>query len=295
MSPIRLSIIIPFYKQIDFLLRGIRSIKVSLDKANISSDFELIIINDSPSFSLNTLQENLDANFEKAFTDHIHILSNKENCGVAISRNVGLDYARGEFIHILDQDDEIREDFYELNLQALQSADWVLSNGYFENLSVNKKHLIYLLSPSLTIDNFILDDFVRSPGQVVFKRSLVSTCRFIAPVKYKGADDRFFWILMYGLSPNMKTKYLSEPLYIAHLHNDNFSHDSQELYRSSKELWDAMPLDVFASKQKLIKRNKLAIDYVLNLNRSMPAFIEYFRYKYRFNRMLRFIIKHTFA
>ncbi len=206
MSQIQLSVIIPFHKQIDFLLRGIRSIKFSLEKAEISVNFELIIINDSPSFSLISLQENLENNFDKAFVDRILIISNKENYGVAISRNVGLDNAKGEFIHILDQDDEISEDFYLLNLQALKTFDWVLCNGYFANINLNKKHLIYLLRPSLNIDNFILDDFVRSPGQVVFKRSLLSNCRFIAPIKYKGADDRFFWILMYGLSPNMKTQ-----------------------------------------------------------------------------------------
>ena len=295
MSQIQLSVIIPFYKQIDFLLRSIRSIKVSLEKAEISAEFELIIINDSPSFPLISLQESLENNFDKAFVDRILILSNKENYGVAISRNVGLDCAKGACIHILDQDDEISEDFYLLNLQALEKADWVLCNGYFVDLNLNKKHLIYLLSPSLNIDNFILDDFVRSPGQVVFKRSLLSNCRFIAPIKYKGADDRFFWILMYGISPNMKTQYLSKPLYIAHLHKDNFSHDSQELYRSCKELWNAMPIDLFANKQNLINRNRLAIDYLLKLDKSLPAFIEYLRYKYRLNRMLRFIIKHTFA
>jgi hypothetical protein len=100
---------------------------------------------------------------------------------------------------------------------------------------------------------------------------------------------------MYGISPNMKTQYLSKPLYIAHLHKDNFSHDSQELYRSCKELWNAMPIDLFANKQNLINRNRLAIDYLLKLDKSLPAFIEYLRYKYRLNRMLRFIIKHTFA
>ncbi len=295
MSQIRLSIIIPFYKQIDFLLRGIRSVKVSLDKAQISTQFELIVINDSPSFSQISLHENLKNNFDKSFVDCIVFLANKENYGVAISRNVGLDCAKGECIHILDQDDEISEDFYLLTLQALEKADWVLCNGYFQNQNLNKKHLIYYFRPSLSIDNFILDDFVRSPGQVVFKSSLIKNCRFKPPIKYKGADDRFFWILMYGLTPNMKTTHLSKPLYSAHLHDDNFSHDSQELYRSSKELWDAMPVDVFAPKQKLMNRNKLAIDYVLNLNRSLPAFIEYLRYKYRINRMLRFIIKYTFA
>ncbi len=295
MSQIRLSIIIPFYQQFDFLLRCIRSVKCSLDKAKLDSNFELIIINDSPRFPQQNLQEQLESHFEKEFVKCIILKLNRENYGVAISRNVGLDCARGSHIHILDQDDEITEDFYLLNLNALENADWVLCNGYFQNQNLNRKHLIYYFRPSLTLDNFILDDFVRSPGQVVFKSSLIRNCRFIAPIMHKGADDRFFWILMYGLSPKMKTAYLSDPLYIAHLHDDNFSNDSQELYRSCKELWNAMPMDVFGSKRKLINRNKLAIDYILNINRSLPAFIEYLRYKYRFNRMLRFIIKFTFA
>lgn len=295
MRPIHLSILIPFYEKIDFLTRCLVSIKAALERAKMIEDFEILLINDSPSILQESLQENLDRNFNGFFLKRIKIRTNPENYGVAISRNIGLDYATGEYIHIIDQDDEIALDFYLLSIQALKSADWVLTNGYFVNNNLKRKHLIYYLKPSLLIDNFILDDFVRSPGQVVFKQSLIGDCRFVKPIKYKGADDRFFWILMYALNPNMKLVYLSSPLYIAHLHKENFSHDSQELYRSCKELWGAMPKDLFSSKRQLVERNILAIDYVLNETKSLPAFIEYVRYKYRLNRMLRFFIKYSFS
>jgi glycosyltransferase involved in cell wall biosynthesis len=74
-------------------------------------DFELIIVNDNP-------------NKPVWFNDkRIRIINNEKNIGGAKSLNVGLDASKGEYIAILDDDDEwISEDKLELQVDAMKKG-----------------------------------------------------------------------------------------------------------------------------------------------------------------------------
>ncbi|TXN73290.1 glycosyltransferase family A protein, partial [Methylobacterium sp. WL8] len=70
------------------------------------TDLEIIVIDDkSTDQSLSTVTdwfEKRSNNFKRAL-----LLSNIDNFGLAASRNIGLEHARGEFVFILDADNEI--------------------------------------------------------------------------------------------------------------------------------------------------------------------------------------------
>lgn len=85
------SVIIPVYNQAAFILDAINSIKQQIWK-----NWELIIINDGSTDSLENTLKKLD------FQYHYH---RQKNQGVSSARNVGIKKAKGEFIAFLDADD----------------------------------------------------------------------------------------------------------------------------------------------------------------------------------------------
>lgn len=130
------SIIMPVYNSATYLNASISSIL-----AQTYSNFELIIVDDNST----------DKSFEicKFFASkdsRIILLETKSNSGAAQARNLGLIYARGEYIYFMDSDDEIDDDLLEVVLQEirLRPADCLkfgISEEYYdsdETLSLKK-------------------------------------------------------------------------------------------------------------------------------------------------------------
>jgi glycosyltransferase involved in cell wall biosynthesis len=91
------SLIIPAYNSKDYIARSIDSALAS-DFANL----EIVIINDGSTDDTQKIIEWYDKNYENV------VSIQKENGGVADTRNVGIKSANGEFIAFLDNDDLIR-------------------------------------------------------------------------------------------------------------------------------------------------------------------------------------------
>ena len=112
------SVIVPVYNKEDVLSRCLNSIK------NQSyTYFEVLLVNDgSKDKSLPILKqyENND--------DRFHVVD-KVNGGASSARNVGLDYARGEYICFVDPDDYIESHYIERLYNAIQQADMAVC-GY---------------------------------------------------------------------------------------------------------------------------------------------------------------------
>ena len=93
------SIIIPAYNSKDYIAR-------SIDSA-LASDFqnlEIVIVNDGSTDDTQKIIDWYDKNYENV------VSIQKENGGVADTRNVGIEHAKGKYIAFLDNDDLIRPD-----------------------------------------------------------------------------------------------------------------------------------------------------------------------------------------
>ncbi len=93
------SLIIPAYNSKDYIAR-------SIDSALASNfdNLEIIIVNDGSTDETQKIIDWYDKNYENVVSIH------KENGGVADTRNVGIEAARGEYIAFMDNDDLIRPD-----------------------------------------------------------------------------------------------------------------------------------------------------------------------------------------
>lgn len=102
MSNVRFSVIMPVYNAENFLSETIRNFFF-----NSSSDFELICINDS---STDNSLEILESYYNQF--SNFKVINLDKNTGVSNARNLGLDYASGEYILFLDSDDFFEVSFF---------------------------------------------------------------------------------------------------------------------------------------------------------------------------------------
>lgn len=176
-----ISIIIPVYN-------GERYLKQCLDSVinQNNPDYEAIIVNDG------SVDLSKDICEEYVRKDSRFKLINKENGGVSIARNVGLQYARGKWICFIDADDWISPDF--LNIEY-PDAD-VIQKGYVDVSNNNTLRESYITTSSvLNRKNEIYKFFVNHRNNQLWNKlisaRLINTQRFNEKVKI-GEDLLFF-------------------------------------------------------------------------------------------------------
>lgn len=104
----KVSVIIPFYKQSEYICDAVESVLNSTYK-----NIEIIVVNDgSPDISPDALREMLPVNIK---------IINQKNYGVCKARNVGIDSATGEYILPLDADDKIAPLYIEKAVKILDT------------------------------------------------------------------------------------------------------------------------------------------------------------------------------
>ncbi len=105
----KLSVIIPAYNSQDYIPRTIATVLSST-----LNDIELVIVDDGSS---DNTREVLSWYTEK-YPKYVKAIF-KENGGVAHTRNVGIEYAHGEYIAFMDNDDMIRPDGFKKLYDAI--------------------------------------------------------------------------------------------------------------------------------------------------------------------------------
>ncbi len=290
MQPMKISIVVPFYEKIHFLERLMNSIEKAIQQS--VHQFEIIVIIDSPETNPETIQALLVKRFH-SFKEQVgfQAIHNSKNSGVAQSRNIGLELATGQWIHFIDQDDCILPFIYTEPLLK-ESVDFILFNGEFiyEN---NLAHAIYFLAPTLNTKHLILDDFIRSPGQVMLKKHFIGHTRFRTAICNKGCDDRFFWIELFANNPDLNAKYIGVKAYQAYLHASNFGNNVKGLYACSIALWEELKANMPLIYQSNIAQNVALLDYLVHRKKSWANISAYIQYQLNANKWIRFIYKRT--
>lgn len=129
-----ISVIVPVYKAEKYIERCVKSI-VSQTYEN----FELILINDGSPDNSGKICDDL------AQKDDRIIVIHKQNGGVAETRNVGIDIARGTYIAFVDADDYIQCDMLEKMLACANESNFdIVMCKYF----IDKKGIITLATMS---------------------------------------------------------------------------------------------------------------------------------------------------
>ena len=121
---IRLSVIIPVYNTEKYLKRCVDSVL-----ENRSVGLEIILVDDGSTDSSPSICDSYSSRF--TFVKTIH----GKNCGPASAKNRGIEIAKGEYVALIDSDDEVKPDMFVKMLETAKAhnADIVGCN-YEERL-----------------------------------------------------------------------------------------------------------------------------------------------------------------
>lgn len=201
-----ISIIIPVYNVEKFIRQCLDSILLQTYK-----NYEVILIDDkSKDESLKIIKE-----YENKYSN-FYVVKNKVNSGPGVSRNKGIDKARGEYIMFIDSDDYIEPNTLEDAINAAKKYNADIVRYDFSRSISNIEYADRKLYPKLkekTIevninegDYFLLE--TAGPCNKLFKRSLIGDSRFPIGI--------YFEDLPFIISNILKAKkiiYLNEVLY----------------------------------------------------------------------------------
>lgn len=176
-----ISVIVPVYNAEKTLRRCVDSIL-----SQEFHDFELLLIDDGSKDESPAICD------EYAKKDKRVRVFHKKNGGVSSARNLGLDYANGDWITFIDADDDVSNGY--LSDISRHSED-VIIKGYKKRFG---KTIIESLSTQDIITNSFLDfvssyitsSLLRGPVYKFYKKNILNNLRFLTDMKI--GEDAWF-------------------------------------------------------------------------------------------------------
>lgn len=235
-----ISIIVPLYhgkKYIDDLIAQVETCKRYLAE-NIK--VELLLSNDAPDDPLDCLNKS-------KLIDVISINTDK-NRGIHGARIRGLEYAKGEYVLFLDQDDKIEPDYLQSQLNKILDVDAVVCKAIHDK---KPKYDAMLPFENVTSKEYMLKQGnpIVSPGQVLIRKSSISEVWKKNILTYNGADDWLLWICM--MSEGKQFAKNDRILFEHVLDGENASWQSVNMMRSEQEIIHIIEINQVLSEEEL--------------------------------------------
>ena len=209
----KISVIVPAYNIENYIGDCILSI-INQDYDNI----EIIVINDGSTDS--TLK--VCAEIQEEYKNRNIIILSQDNMGVSVARNVGLDYASGDFIMFVDGDDSIVRNYASTLFHVLKknNSDIVVCSCQKTFSQEDRKRMADSLvrfsgytrnlKRDEAINEFLLNKHTGSSCEKIYSRNVINNTRFLADIRNN--EDKFFYFQ--SLLRSDRISVIKEPLYI---------------------------------------------------------------------------------
>lgn len=257
MDNIEVSVITPFYYGNEFIYRLAASINRSVSALQYQgdgADVEWIIVNDSPGERVGELPDSEGL--------HVRIVSNDRNEGIHASRVHGLSEAHGDYIVMIDQDDEIAADYLSVMLRTARScpdAEAVVCNELVEEAD-GGVHKLYPRSSDLrrvTDFGYYLNvtNPIQTPGQCLIKSEAIPDAWKKRVISANGSDDLLLWLMM--LTRGARFQAIPHCLVIHHHTGGNLSDSGAMITQSSYEVAEILLQEGFteAGQDRQLRRS----------------------------------------
>jgi len=199
LASIKVSIVIPFYNRIGYLIEAIASAQTQTH-----ANLEIILIDDGSSESIEALTPIIQADQRIAYF-------HQENKGPAAARNLGISQASGKYIAFLDSDDQFEPDKILAQLTFMEKNSLAFSHTNYCRVELNGTPLnTGMLSPKTNIESVypqILTECMIATPTVMVLRSALTHHVFNEHLKI--GEDVCMWI---NLAREMEFGYLGAPL-----------------------------------------------------------------------------------
>ena len=232
----------------------------SLSKASrsLGNQYELIVINDDKNRV--TKQSVIEICAKYGLKNVLVYKENEHNSGQAFSRNEGASLATGEYLHFIDQDDYISDDFYDLLLASSSNKDLLIATPYFSKDSIVMKAYTNLLTftygRAKTICELwylLISNIVYSPGQALISKRSFDMGGGFPVLEKRGADDfAFFYKLVFG-EISVSVAYSKKSSFYYRIHSQQNSKLSSTNDSACEFLENYYPSDI---KQRIVHYSK---------------------------------------
>ncbi|MBE6485720.1 MAG: glycosyltransferase family 2 protein [Methanosphaera stadtmanae] len=239
---VKVSVVIPIYNVEAYLEDCLKSV---LNQT--LTDIEVICVNDgSTDKSLSILEK-------YAKEDKRMIVINQENAGHAVATNIGMTYATGEYLFLMDSDDIIEFNALELtyNKARENDVDFVI----FKAINYNNAEEKYYETKSYTMkevynqvhDNVFSYEEVKdlifmmsvTPWSKLYNRRFISENNIIFPEGLIFDDNIFFWEVLFNAK---RIVFLNEFLFIRRFYSTSSTNNGDLRFLDSikinKLIWD---------------------------------------------------------
>ena len=116
------SIIIPYYKKKKFISRCLKSIQIQS-----YTNYEIILIYDDENIDDFRYLTSLKKDYKKLL-----IFKNLKKKGAGESRNLGIKYAKGDYVAFLDSDDEWKKNKLSDQIRIMESKNYSASHTSYK-------------------------------------------------------------------------------------------------------------------------------------------------------------------
>lgn len=256
------SIVVPVYYGQKYIAGLIKQAEAEKELLEPEDSVELILVNDAP-------DDPLPTSYDSELIE-ITVLNTEHNRGIQGARVYGIECCRGQYVHMLDQDDRIAPDFLQSQLRAIDGYDASVCRAIHDKKQVytdarpfeSVSSLEYMLSQG---------DAIVSPGQVLIKKESISQIWKENHLKYNGADDWLLWICM--LAEGKRFARNDKVLYEHVVDGENNSWQSEEMMRSEQEVLEVLKREHVLGEVDI----KKLTNTLLEINIKRIANIEKFR------------------
>jgi len=235
-----ISVIIPMYNSETTITNCINSVLNQTYKG----DVEIIVVNDGSKDNSKAIVEDIIQDNKTKVSIELY---NKINEGVSTARNIGIKMAKGDWIALLDSDDEWLPNKLERQIQVLTenpTIDFLGTNRngeYFNNILWKKLNVLTRISPKILMVKFV---FV-VPTVIFRKKVIIDVGYFDETQKYAEEGNYFIRI-----AQKYNCFLLNESLVVTGGGKDHFGHSGlsgnlKEMEKGElKNLKDALNLKI---------------------------------------------------
>lgn len=219
-----ISVIVPLYFGKCYIKSMISRIERCADETK-DYEIQLVFSNDAP--------EEMIENVYDSSRISIKIINADCNAGIHKARINGLQNSVGDYILFLDQDDEIKQNYFVSQLSKIGTADAVVCSAVSGGrIKYNTdRPLDKAVSRKCMIEE---GNMILSPGQVLIRRRAIPDSWTNHVMQQNGADDWLLWLCMH--SENREFAINDEVLFFRKVHYSNASFDSQKMTASEEEV-----------------------------------------------------------
>jgi glycosyltransferase involved in cell wall biosynthesis len=270
----KISVIIPFYRKVEWLREAIDSVIAQTYK-----NTEIIIINDGS-------QEEVSILLEDYKNQVIYLF--QENKGAASARNLGIDVSKGEYIAFLDSDDLWLPQKLEKQLYHMKKAGAIWSHTGYSTFGEGVENKIVDMSKceGNVFPQCIISTSIATPCVMIKSSVLKENLNLRFEVGMKSGEDLILWL---KLSLKYNLLLIDEVLTKVRIRGTNSSLLAYSQIRARAQIWNKIRTnEIFNVKSEL----NFIVRFAFNLCASMYLFIRIFnKNDSNHNRMLEFVSK----